>query len=72
MRRSWYQEPQKLDRPSPHRDGYDFLDSMRNPEIWAETKKGAEEAGGFTFDLIRDLAKGLVKKQIEELTGVKL
>jgi hypothetical protein len=29
-------------------------------------------AGGFTVDLLKDLARGLVKKQIEEYTGVKL
>jgi Hypothetical protein (DUF2513) len=53
-------------------EGHDFLDSVRDPEIWAKTKKGAEEAKGFTVDLLKDLAKGLVKKQIEEFTGVKL
>ena len=52
--------------------GHDFLDSVRDPEIWAKTKKGAAAAGGFTVDLLKDLAKGLVKKQIEEFTGVKL
>jgi hypothetical protein len=52
--------------------GHDFLDSVRDPKIWEETKKGAEAAGGFTVDLLKDLAKGLVKKQIEEWTGVKL
>lgn len=52
--------------------GHDFIDSVRDPDIWAKTKKGAEEAKGFTFDLLRDLAKGLIKKQIEEYTGVKL
>jgi hypothetical protein len=52
--------------------GHDFLDSVRSPEVWNKTKKGAEAAGGFTVDLLKDLAKGFVKKQIEEYTGVKL
>lgn len=52
--------------------GHDFVDSVRSPEVWAKTKKGAEAAGGFTVDLLKDLAKGLIKKQIEDLTGVKL
>ena len=52
--------------------GRDFLDSVRDPKIWEKTKKGAEAAGGFTADLLKDLAKGFVKKQIEEYTGVKL
>jgi hypothetical protein len=53
-------------------EGYDFLDSVRDPVIWSRTKKGAIEAGGFTFDLLKDLAKGFLKKQIEERTGVAL
>lgn len=52
--------------------GHDFLNSVRDPRIWEKTKKGAEAAGGFTVELLKDLAKGLVKKQIEEYTGVKL
>jgi hypothetical protein len=52
--------------------GHDFLDSVRDPRIWAKTKEGAFAAGGFTLDLLSDLAKGFVKKQIEDRTGVKL
>jgi hypothetical protein len=52
--------------------GHDFLDSVRDPETWAKTKKVAAGAGGFTIDLLRDLAKGFVKKQIEKKTGIKL
>lgn len=32
--------------------GHDFLDSVRSPEVWAKTKKGAEAAAGFTVDPI--------------------
>lgn len=53
-------------------EGHDFLDSVRDPKIWEKTKKGAEAAGGFTLELMKDLAKGLLKKQVEEFTGVKL
>ena len=52
--------------------GHDFLDSIRDPAIWEKAKNGASSAGGWTVDLLKDLAKGLVKKQIEEYTGVKL
>jgi hypothetical protein len=48
------------------------LYSVRNSETWAKTKKVAAGAGGFTIDLLRDLAMGVVKKQIEEKTGIKL
>ena len=53
-------------------EGHDFLDPVRDPKIWAKTKDGALAAGGFTVDLLKDLAKGFVKKQIEERTGVTL
>jgi hypothetical protein len=52
--------------------GHDFLDSVRDPEIWRKTKEGAQKAGGFTLELIQALAKGLIKTQIEKHTGVKL
>lgn len=53
-------------------DGHDFLDTVRDPKIWAQTKDGALAAGGFTFDLLKDLAKGFLRKQIERLTDVDL
>lgn len=52
--------------------GHEFADSVRDAEIWAKTKKGAESAGGFTVDLLKDLAKGFIKKQIKDKTGIDL
>ena len=52
--------------------GHDFLDFVRDPETWSRTKKAAAGAGGFTLDLLSDLAKGFIRKQIEDRTGVKL
>jgi len=52
--------------------GHDFLDTVRDPEIWKKTKEGALSAKGFTLDLLQDLAKGFIKKQIEERTGITL
>ncbi|MNR46270.1 hypothetical protein D3C85_1652150 [compost metagenome] len=52
--------------------GHDFAESVRSDEIWAMTKDGALKAGGFTVGLLVDLAKGLVKKQIEKHTGIEL
>jgi hypothetical protein len=52
--------------------GHDFVDSVRDPEIWRKTKEGALAVGGITFDLLKDLAKGFIKKQIEARTGINL
>lgn len=52
--------------------GHDFLDSVRDPEIWERTKKAAAGAGGFTVELLRDLAIGFLKTKIKEHTGIEL
>lgn len=52
--------------------GSDFLDSVRDDQIWRRTKEGLNQAGGFTLDIAKSLAKGLVKKQLEKLTGVSV
>jgi hypothetical protein len=52
--------------------GDDFLDSVRDPVIWHETKEGAKKAGGFTVDLLVALAKGLIKKKLQQHTGVEI
>jgi hypothetical protein len=52
--------------------GHDFLDSVRDPEIWRQTREGAKKAGGFTVELLGDLAKGLIKTQIKNHTGVEV
>jgi hypothetical protein len=52
--------------------GHDLVDSIRDPEIWKMTKEGVEKAGGFTFELIGELAKGFIKTKIEKHTGVEL
>jgi hypothetical protein len=51
--------------------GHDYLDAIRDQEVWEKTKRAAEGARGFTFDLIKDLAKGFLKTQIKERTGVE-
>jgi hypothetical protein len=53
-------------------EGHDFVDATKDSEVWKETQKGLEGVGSFTFDLVRDLAKGFIKKKLEEHTGVKL
>ncbi|WP_423357146.1 DUF2513 domain-containing protein [Pseudomonas citronellolis] len=52
--------------------GHDFADAIRDPDVWIKTKKGAEAAGGFTLDLLKDLAKGFIRKQIADRTGIEL
>lgn len=53
-------------------EGCDFLDAVRDDEIWQKTKLGVTKAGSFTFDVLKALAKGLIKTKIEQHTGVRL
>jgi Hypothetical protein (DUF2513) len=52
--------------------GHDFLDSVRDPAIWRDTKEGARRAGGFSVELLTALAKGFIKKKIEQHTGINV
>lgn len=52
--------------------GHDFADSVRDSAVWHATKEEAKKAGGFSVDLLVALAKGFLKKKIEEHTGVSL
>lgn len=52
--------------------GHEYLDTIRDPAIWRETKKQMEAAGGFSLDLVKAIAKGFIKKKIEQHTGVSL
>jgi hypothetical protein len=52
--------------------GHEYLDNIRDPEIWKKTKEGVQKVGSFSLDLVSALAKGLIKKQIEKHTGVEI
>jgi hypothetical protein len=52
--------------------GHEYLENIRDPEIWRKTKEGAQKIGAFSLDLVGALAKGLIKKQIEKHTGVDI
>jgi hypothetical protein len=52
--------------------GHDYLDAVRDPKVWQQAKEGAEAAGGFTVDILKDLAKGFIKTQVKKHTGVEI
>lgn len=52
--------------------GHEYLEAIRDPEIWRKTKEGAGQAGSFSLEVLSALAKGLVKQQIKKLTGVEI
>ena len=46
--------------------GHDFLDAVREPKVWTETKTRAEKVGGWTVGILTDLAKGYLKAKAAE------
>jgi Hypothetical protein (DUF2513) len=53
-------------------DGHDFLDLIRDHDVWDKTKNAALATRGFTLDLLFALAKGIIKKTMEDITGIPL
>jgi len=52
--------------------GHDYLDAVRDPEIWKKTKAGTDAVGSFTVDLMKELPKGFIKTKIKEHTGIEV
>jgi DNA-binding transcriptional ArsR family regulator len=49
--------------------GHEFIDAVRDPEIWRKTKASGKEAGGWTLGLLKDVATALVKDTIKKHIG---
>jgi len=52
--------------------GHDFLEVIRDPEIWSMTKSASEKAGGWSLELLGDLARGLIRTQVKKHTGIEI
>lgn len=53
-------------------EGHDFLDSVRDPEVWRRTKEGAAKAGGAGIELVWEIAKAYGKQVAKERLGLDL
>jgi hypothetical protein len=52
--------------------GHEFLDTVRDPEVWKKTKSGAQQIGSWTVSLLVDLAKGFAKQEAKRRLGLDL
>ena len=53
-------------------NGYDFLESIKDREVWARTKAGALKIGNAGLGVVWDLAKAYGKQVIKERLGIEL
>lgn len=47
--------------------GHEFLDSVRDPEIWQKTKDGANKVGSWSMKLLGELAVGFARAKAQQL-----
>jgi hypothetical protein len=47
--------------------GHEFLDSVRDPEVWKKTKEGASKIGSWSMKLLGDLAIGVARAKAHQL-----
>jgi hypothetical protein len=47
--------------------GHEFVDEIRDPEIWRKTKEGAEQVGSWSIKLLGELAAGFVRMKAADL-----
>ncbi len=53
-------------------EGHEYLDAVRDPEIWNKTKESAKEIGNFGIDTLKSIAKGFIKTKIKQHTGIDM
>ena len=53
--------------------GHDYIDAIRDLGIWDKTKSAVAETGGsVTLEIVKTLAIGYLKTELEKRTGLKL
>jgi len=53
-------------------NGYEFLDSIRDPEVWKRTEAAAAKVGGVGLSVLLELAKAVAKQLVKERLGLDL
>ncbi|MDF1608414.1 DUF2513 domain-containing protein [Hoeflea sp. YIM 152468] len=53
-------------------NGHEFLNTVRDPEVWAKTKKGADKVGAFSIEVLSEIAKGIIRKKVADLSGIEI
>ena len=52
--------------------GHEYLDAIRDDEVWRRTKDGAHAVGSFSLEVLGTLARGLVREKICRHTGIEV
>lgn len=49
--------------------GHEFLDNVRDPDVWRQTKVGAKKAGGFSLQILAKIAEAVVMDRVNKLVA---
>ena len=52
--------------------GHEFVDAVRDSEVWRRTKEGASRVGNFTIGLLVEIAKAYAKQVAKDRLGLDL
>lgn len=52
--------------------GHDYLNAIRNDNIWNKTKYAASSAGGVGLGMMKDIAVSYVKQELSDRLGIKI
>lgn len=52
--------------------GHEFLDDIRDPEIWRRTKAGVRSVGSLGVDIMWQVAKAYTKQLAKDRLGIEL
>ena len=46
--------------------GHEFLETIRDPDVWRMTKQGASQVGGLSLDFMKQLATAYLKQKAKD------
>lgn len=52
--------------------GHEFLDTVRDPEVWRETKVSMAKIGGGGLGIVKDVASAVIKGFLKDKLGIEL
>lgn len=53
-------------------EGHDFIDAVRDPDVWRRTKAGASKVGSWSVGLLLDMAKAYSRLKAKQVLGLDL
>jgi hypothetical protein len=53
-------------------NGHELLDTIRDQQVWSETKTRVKQLGNASLEVIVEIAKAYIKKKAKDVLGIEL